>query len=95
MALYLLHFEQPLGDPTRPRMSARHYLGWAKDEQSRERRIEHHRRGTADVSITKAAFERGIGFVVGWLGDGTRDDERRMKNSGNHHRRCSICREAG
>lgn len=94
MALYLLHFSEPLGDPGRPRMSASHYLGFAKDEQSRELRIQHHRRGTSGVPITKAAVDRGIELLVGWLGEGTRDDERRMKNNGHHDRRCEVCRSA-
>lgn len=90
--LYQLHFSEPLGDLSRPRMSAQHYLGWAKSESSREARIEHHRRGTSGVAITKAAFDLGIEMHVVWLGEGTRDDERRMKLNGHHERRCMICR---
>lgn len=30
---------------------------------------------------------------IGWLGEGTREDERRMKKAGHHERRCLICKE--
>jgi hypothetical protein len=73
-------------------MMASHYLGYAQNERTRTQRIEHHLNGTAGVAITRAAFERGIEMVVGWLGEGSQDDERRMKQNGNHHRRCVICK---
>ena len=91
--LYLLHFDEPLGDPTRPRMSASHYLGWAKAGKL-EDRLARHARGTG-AAITRAAVERGIGWSVTLLVDGTRDDERRLKFAGHHERRCAVCRGRG
>ncbi len=87
--LYLLHFDEPIGDPTRPKMSARHYLGWAKDGKLIER-LDRHAKGEG-ASITRWAVEHGIGWTVVLLRDGTRDDERRLKKNGNHHRKCFLC----
>jgi hypothetical protein len=95
MALYLIHFEQPIGDPTRPHMSAQHYLGFAQNDETRRLRIEHHRRGTAGVAITRAVFDRGIAMLVGWLGEGDQERERRMKLNGHYARRCSVCKGRG
>lgn len=91
MVLYLLHFSEPLGDPTRPHMSARHYLGYARDEATREARIALHRKGTSKVAITRAAVERGIELIVGWVGEGDQTRERRMKQNGHYDRLCSVC----
>jgi hypothetical protein len=88
--IYLLHFDEPLGDVGRSRMSAQHYVGWAKDGKLQDRLHEHELGNGA--AITRAAVERGIGWTVVRLVDGTRDDERRLKRNGNHKRRCSICR---
>ena len=88
--LYLLHFDEPLGDPERPRMSARHYLGWASDG-ALQARLDEHLSGRG-AKITAECVRRGIGWTVTLLGDGTRDDERRRKKNGHHERRCIVCR---
>lgn len=38
--VYLIHFEQPVGDPSNPRGQARHYLGYTNDLETR---IQDHR----------------------------------------------------
>lgn len=90
--IYLLHFDQPLGDPSRPRMSARHYVGWSM-ERTVVRRIREHREGRG-ASITRAAVARGIGMQVVAVTRGTRNDERRLKNNGHHDERCVLCQQA-
>ena len=86
--LYLLHFSEPLGDASRPRMSASHYLGWADDL---ERRLQVHMRGRGP-NITAAAVARGITLELAWTEPGDRNRERRLKNNGHYERRCRICK---
>lgn len=89
--LYLIHFVGgALGDTSRPRMSARHYLGWCAEGEL-EARLAEHRAGRG-ASITAAAVAAGLSLEVVWTGAGTRDDERRMKRAGNHARRCVTCK---
>lgn len=87
--VYMLCFADQLGDTDRPRMSARHYVGWYANPQ----RIEHHANGTSGVAIVYAFFKRGIPFTVSRTMTGTRADERRIKRAGNHERNCPNCRE--
>lgn len=89
--LYLLCFDEPLGDPSRPRMSARHYLGWC-NAGGLEERLRMHAAGRG-AAITRRASERGIGWIVAWQSTGTRFNERRMKRNGNFARRCARCKE--
>lgn len=90
MALYLLHFDEPY-------KHARHYLGFATDEQAMHARIDQHYAATPGdghhhrlMQVIRAA---GISFTLArvWP-DGTRADERRKKWSG-HARRCPICQQ--
>lgn len=89
--IYLLHFSRPLGDPSRPRMSARHYLGWSTDDAV-VRRIREHREGRG-AAITRAAVAAGIELSVVAVIHGTRNDERRLKIRGHHDRRCVLCQK--
>ena len=67
--IYLLHFTAPLGDPSRPRMSARHYLRWAPEADWQDR-IDAHRAGRG-AAITRAAVAAGIELelVRTWPGE--------------------------
>lgn len=85
--VYMLCFTTPLGDPSRPRMSARHYVGWFRNPN----RITHHENGTCGSKIVYAFFQRGIPFVVSRTMPGNRNDERRIKRAGNHARNCPNC----
>jgi predicted GIY-YIG superfamily endonuclease len=80
--IYLLHFERPFGH-------ARHYLGWAGNLDGR---LWHHRRGTG-ANLMRKVREAGIDWQLARTWDGTRNDERRMKNRG-HTRRCPVCKAA-
>ena len=90
MAVYLLHFD-------RPYQHARHYAGFAEDDQLIDR-IEVHRRATDGdgkhhrlMQVIRAA---GIGFslVRVWRGK-DRTFERRLKDRNNLSRECPICRD--
>ncbi len=88
MPLYLLHFDRPLAH-------ARHYLGWSATIRSLHRRVDHHAAGTSGARLIDAIKKAGIGFTLARIWpDGTRQDERRMKQRG-HARMCPICQEAG
>lgn len=89
MTIYLLHLEQPLGDPTRPHMSAQHYLGYTDDKNPLER-VDQHLRGQG-AALTRAAHARGIRMILVGLWPGDKTEERRRKNAGNHQRRCVAC----
>lgn len=87
---YLIHLVEPLGDPSRPRMSAKHYIGWTNGV-SVERRLEEHRSGQG-ARILAAAARRGIGFhVVRTWPQTDRHFERRLKNNGHYDKWCPIC----
>lgn len=86
-SIYTLHFNAPIGGSGRN--SASHYTGWAKGDATA--RIAHHRRGNSGAKIVEHVVASGIGFVVGDIRPGTREDERRIKNNGNHARRCAVC----
>ena len=93
--VYLLHFCQPLGDPSRARCSASHYCGSAK---SVSKRLAQHERNIGFGSIVHAANRLGIIWIVAHI---TYTDtiaeavalERKWKRAGHHDRRCPICHE--
>lgn len=91
MALYLLHFDRPLGTPGGH--IAQHYLGYVCDAPGAlDRRVQLHQRGEADCAITRAAHERGIPvrLVRVWPFE-TKEDERRRKRAGRFSRYCPVC----
>ncbi len=88
--LYLLHFDAPLGDSSRPHMSAQHYLGFADDVAAR---IAEHQAGRG-AAITAACVARGIGLRHVATFDGDRTAERRAKRNGHFERRCPVCKGA-
>lgn len=89
--IYLLHYEDVIGDPQNPRGQAQHYMGYADDGRLEER-IEEHRRGQG-AAITRAFAERGIAFVVAACWPGDRSKERRLKRWHKHRQLCPICRQ--
>ena len=81
--VYLLHLEKPMN-------RAGHYLGWAKDLETR---IAQH--GTPrGAKMTRAAAKRGIGFSVVRTWNGTRSTERALKNLKDARSLCPHCCEA-
>ncbi len=100
MACYLLRYDTPAGDPSRPHASARYYLGFSADCPTNRnilKRIMSHASGTwiewslwplrKPPALPRWFFERGIGFRVArvWLGK-SRRDERRLKRAGHYKR---------
>ena len=86
--VYLIHFEQPIGDLSNPRGQARHYLGFATNLESR---LAAHRAGNG-ARIMQVVAEQGISWEVARTWPGTRATERRLKNWHNGPRLCPVCR---
>lgn len=86
MAVYLLRYDQPAGDPDRPRCSARYYLGYSEDTKLPDR-IRLHRQGLSGASLPTWFHQQGIDFRVVriWWGQG-RKFERRLKQAGHYER---------
>lgn len=81
--IYVFRFSEPLGDPERPRCSARYYVGWTEKEV--EERLQDHLAGRG-AKITAAAVAQGIELEVIWTQPGTRLLERRIKLTGHFER---------
>lgn len=82
-SVYSIHFERPISDVNH----CRHYLGWAKDLESR---IAQHKAGTG-ARLCQVAIEQGINFDVVRTWQGDRKLERKLKNLKNSPRLCPIC----
>jgi len=85
--VYLLHFLEPIGNPSNPRAMAQHYIG--VDQTGK--RIEVQTAG-AGARIVAAVQAKGIGFVVAATWPGDRGLERRLKNRKCAPRFCPVCR---
>lgn len=82
MAVYLLHFDSPIGG------RASHYLGYAKNVNAR---VSHHREGTG-ARLTQVANERNINFEIARIWEnGDRTLERKLKNRKNAKQLCPKC----
>lgn len=80
--LYILKFDRPLG--TMGKGCARYYLGYCEDGRLQDRYREH--LAGKGAAITRAANERGIGYVIVAMHSGDRNDERRYKRWHNNAR---------
>ena len=89
--VYLLHFDGKLGNPTNPLAMAQHYIGTARDLDTR---IAEHKAGSG-AAITAAAVQRGIGFDVARTWTGGRQLERQLKRRKEGPRLCPRCKGAG
>lgn len=85
--VYLIHFDQPIGDLDNPRGQARHYLGWTEDLEAR---LHEHRTGNGSA-IMAAVARQGIGWRVVRTWPGGRDLERQLKRQHNAPRFCPVC----
>ena len=79
--LYLLRNTPPM---VRKSANTEFYLGYCEDGRLQER-LEEHRSGRG-AKLTAAAVATGRALEVVWTGEGTRKDERRLKNR-RHHKR--------
>ena len=82
--IYLLHFDQPY-------KHARHYMGWAMDQEHLEARLDRHRRGKSKVALMRAVANARIGFRVARTWEGTLDRERQLKKWKMTPRLCPLC----
>jgi hypothetical protein len=86
--VYLVHFDQPIGDLHNPRGYASHYTGWTLDLPAR---LVEHAAGRG-ARLLQVVGELGIGWQLARIWAGTRDRERSLKRSGGAARRCPVCR---
>jgi hypothetical protein len=85
--IYLIHFDQPIGDLRNPRGFASHYTGWTLDLPAR---LIDHAAGRG-ARLMQVVGERGIGWQLARIWTGTRTRERSLKRSGGAARRCPAC----
>ena len=88
--IYLLHFDQPIGDLHNPRGFASHYTGWTLDLPTR---LVDHAAGRG-ARLMQVIGELGIGWQLARIWTGTRTRERSLKRSGGAARRCPVCQLA-
>jgi hypothetical protein len=89
MTVYLLHFEEPIGNPSTPHGMAQHYIGWSPEPAAR---IARHASGDG-AKIIRYVMEAGIGFVVAQTWEGGPDLEKRLKRRHDAPRVCPVCIE--
>jgi hypothetical protein len=88
--IYLIHFDQSIGDLHNPRGFASHYTGWTLDLPAR---LVDHAAGRG-ARLMQVIGELGIGWQLARIWTGTRAKERSLKRSGGAARRCPVCRLA-
>ena len=86
MAVYLIHFSQPLGTE---KHSAQHYCGYT--EGSVTDRVQRHIRGNGSRICAAAARLNLTFYIVRIWRDGNRELERKIKGSHNLSRYCPLC----
>ena len=79
--VYLLHFSQPY-------KHAKHYLGSAKDLETR---LEQHANGSG-ARLMQVIREAGLGFELARVWRGGRKLERQLKRQKHSPRLCPICK---
>lgn len=77
--IYVLKFEQPLGNPQNARAMAQFYVGYCDDHRLEERLAEH--RAGQGAAITRACNVRGIAFDVVLTLSGGRTVEHYLKHT--------------
>lgn len=86
--VYLLHFDQPIGNTNSRTGYAQHYTGWAADLMAR---LDAHRTHS-DVKIMEAVRAAGIGWALARTWQGSRFRERQIKRQGGASRYCPVCK---
>ena len=90
--VYLIHFEQPIGDLSNPRGQARHYLGSTSNLQAR---MALHRNGNGAAIMTAVGLAGVRWQVAGLWRTDTREDARalelRLKKRHNGPALCPLC----
>jgi hypothetical protein len=93
-AVYIAHLARPLGDPSRARMSARHYTGKCVGRPLAER--EHEHRCNAGSRMLAAANREGIDWHISTVylfasAEEADQAEQLFKAHGHHDQRCAAC----
>lgn len=86
--VYLLHYTQAIGNPSKPTGYAQHYLG--STSKSLKHRLAQHASGQG-AKITAAFARQNINFICVRTWDGGRTVERYLKSRHNHSRLCPLC----
>jgi predicted GIY-YIG superfamily endonuclease len=87
--IYLIHFDQPIGNRSKPRGMAQHYIGYALDLASR---LAEHANGDG-ARIMAAVVAYGISWKVVRMWKGGRKEERKLKNRKKARKICPICKK--
>jgi hypothetical protein len=87
--LYLIHSNKALHRT--PTIATQHYLGFSEEDKIWQR-LKQHASNQSRAKIVRAFHNLGaeLYLVRAWPG-ATRDDERRVKNSGHQNLLCPIC----
>lgn len=88
--VYLLHYQEEIGNLDNPLGRARHYIGFATNL---EKRLRQHRRGKSGAGIVRAFHANGIKFKLArkWIG-ADRNFEKYLKLSYKKTTRfCPLC----
>jgi hypothetical protein len=88
MSVYLLHFDEPIGDTSSRYGYAQHYTGSSPDLA---RRLAEHA-ANSDVKIMAAVRQAGIGWTLARTWEGGRVRERQLKVQGGASRHCPVCK---
>jgi hypothetical protein len=86
--VYLLHF-------ARPYRHARHYMGWAKASRLDARVAEELAGGSAAARLMQVVKAAGIEAELTRTWEGSRAEERRLKNLRNAPHLCPVCNPSG
>jgi putative endonuclease len=87
--IYLIHFDEPIGNRENRRGQAQHYIGHAVDLA--ERLAEHANGNGARIMAAVVAY--GIGWKVVRTWKGGRKEERKLKNRKKARKICPICKK--
>jgi putative endonuclease len=87
--VYLIHFDEPIGNPGNPRGLAQHYLGWSSLPVIQRLKRHENARGARIMSVCR---EKGVAWKLVRTWDGPRALERKLKNLHNSPKLCPICR---
>lgn len=85
--VYLIHFQEPVGDRENPHGQARHYLGYSWDPEAR---CKLHAQGRG-ARLLQAVEEQGIPWEIARLWEGGRKLERKLKARKDAPKLCPLC----
>ena len=87
--IYLIHFDEPIGNRENARGMAQHYIGYALDLAER---LQEHARGDG-ARIMAAVTDYGISWKVVCTWKGSRKEERKLKNRKKARKICPLCKK--